>query len=66
MVDTHYEANTNKMHSTEIVFIYTARHTCCGRLCGQLQGDKEVKGVTIIVLLYKCIIFEPLSSVPPP
>jgi hypothetical protein len=57
MDDIHYDANTNKMHTIEIVFTYTAPHTCSGHLCGQLQGDKEVKGDTVIVLLHKCIIF---------
>jgi hypothetical protein len=66
MDDIHYDANTNKMHTIEIVFIYKAPCTCSGHLCGQLQGDNEVEGDTFVVLLYKCIIFELLSSVSPP
>jgi hypothetical protein len=66
MDDIHYDANTNKMHSIEIVFIYKAACTCSGQLRSQLQGGKEVEGDTVNVLLYKCIIFELLSCVSPP
>ena len=66
MDDIHYYANTNKMHTVEVVFLYKAPCTCSDRLCGQLQGGKEVKGDTVSVLLYKCIIFILLSSVSPP
>jgi hypothetical protein len=53
MEDIPYDANANKMYSIEIVFIYTAPRTCSDHLCGQLQGDKEVKGDTVIVLFIK-------------
>jgi hypothetical protein len=66
MDDIRYDANTNKMLTVELVFMYKAPRTCYGHLCGQLQGGKEVKGDTVTVLLHKCIIFELLSSLSPP
>lgn len=66
MDDIHYDANTNKMHIIEIVSIHKAPCSCSGHLCGQLQGGKEVKGDTVIVLLRKCIVFILLSYVSPP